>query len=77
MNETTLITVKDAAKAIALQTVFTTQAVEDMLIYAIKNGMVCGFETYIDEEEKRTCEDTIARISEAEDAWEDSMYQRW
>ena len=51
MNETTLITVKDATKAIALQTIFSTQAVEDMLIYAIRNGMICGFETYIDEEE--------------------------
>ena len=51
MNETTLITVKDAAKAIALQTIFSTQTVEDMLIYAIKNGTICGFETYIDEEE--------------------------
>lgn len=51
MNETTLITIKDAAKAIALQTVFSTQAVEDMLIYAIKKGIIRGFETYIDEEE--------------------------
>ena len=51
MNETLLITIKDAAKAIALQTVFSTQAVEDMLIYAIRCGMICGFETYIDEEE--------------------------
>lgn len=52
MNETTLITIKDAAKAIALQTVFSTEAVEDMLRFAILNGMICGFETYIDEEEK-------------------------
>lgn len=51
MNETILITIKDAAKAIARQTIFSTQAVEDMLIYAINSGMICGFETYIDEEE--------------------------
>lgn len=62
MNETTLITVKDAAKAIALQTVFSIQAVEDMLIYAIKSGMICGFETYIDEEEKNKNENLLSCI---------------
>ena len=51
MNETTLITVKDAAKAIALQTVFSTQDVEEMLRFAILKGMIRGLETYIDEEE--------------------------
>ena len=50
MNEQTLVTIKDAAKAIALQTVFSTDAVEDMLIYAILNGTIRGFEAYIEEE---------------------------
>ena len=50
LNETTLVTVKDAAKAIALQTTFSTEAVEDMLRFDILNGMIYGFDTYIDEE---------------------------
>ena len=51
MNETTLITIKDAAKAIAPQTVFSTEVVEDMLRFAILNGIICGFDIYVNEEE--------------------------